>query len=180
MWTPRIAKSGWPSEGREKAKRASGPATLRKATSGSTPATAPDLTRRGARLLPCAGCGRAAAPGREVLDLIADAAGSLSAGDAAGFLKAFGPAMAGYMKLRENVTGLIAQGDVQSLIDPLEDEGDGRRRVEQFQWTLRIHRGQESANFVRREQVVKCTVEKQGGKWRIVELEPIGFFAPES
>ena len=84
------------------------------------------------------------------------------------------------MKLRENVTGLIAQGEVQSLIDPLEDEGDGRRRVEEFQWTLRIHRGQESANFVRREQVVKCTVEKQGGKWRIVELEPIGFFAPVS
>ena len=138
------------------------------------------MTRRMVLLLPFAVCCRAADPAREVLDLIADAAGSLSAGDAAGFLKAFDPAMAGYMKLRENVTGLIAQGDLQSLIDPLEDEGNDRRRVEQFQWTLRIHRGQESANFVRREQVVKCTVEKQGGKWRIVELEPIGFFAPES
>ena len=33
---------------------------------------------------------------------------------------------------------------------------------------------------MRREQVVKCKVEKRGGKWRIVELEPIEFFAPGS
>jgi hypothetical protein len=138
------------------------------------------MTRRMVLLLPFAVCCRAADPAREVLDLIADAAGSLSAGDAAAFLKAFDPAMAGYAKLKENVTGLIAQGDVQSLIDPLEDEGDDRRRVEQLHWTLRIQHGQESANFARREQVVKIRVEKQGGKWRIVELEPIGFFAPGS
>ena len=138
------------------------------------------MTRRAILLLPFAVCCHAADPAREVLDLIADAAGSLSAGDVAGFMKAFDPAMAGYAKLKENVAGLIAQGDVQSLIDPLEDEGDDRRRVEQFHWTLRIQHGQESANFARREQVVKCRVEKQGGKWRIVELQPIEFFAPGS
>jgi hypothetical protein len=138
------------------------------------------MTRRAMLLLPLAACCRAADPAREVLDLIADAAASLSAGNAGLFLKAFDPKMAGYAKLRENVTGLIAQGDVQSLIDPLEDEGDDRRRVEQFHWTLRIQRGQQATSSVRREQVVKCTVEKQGGKWRIVELEPIEFFAPQS
>jgi hypothetical protein len=136
------------------------------------------MTRRVVLLLPFAVCCRAADPAREVLDLIADAAGSLSAGDAAAFLKAFDPGMGGYARLKENVTGLMAQGDVQSLIDPLEDEGDERRRVEQLQWTLLLHRGQEETSFARREQVVKCRVEKQGGKWRIVELEPIGFFAP--
>jgi hypothetical protein len=115
-----------------------------------------------------------------VLDLVADAAASLSAGNVALFLKAFDPKMAGYAKLRENVTGLIAQGDVQSLIDPLEDEGDGRRRVAQFHWTLRIQRGPQATSFARREQVVQCRVEKQGGKWRIVEWEPIEFFAPGS
>ena len=137
------------------------------------------MTRRELLLLPLAVCCRAADPAREVLDLIADAAASLSAGNAAGFLKAFDPAMAGYAKLRENVTGLIAQGDVQSLIDPLEDEGDDRRRVAQFQWTLRIQRGQQATSSARREQVLKCTVEKQGGKWRIVDLVPMEFFAPE-
>ena len=138
------------------------------------------MTRRAVLLLPLAICCRAADAAREVRDLIADAASSLSAGDAAGFLKAFDPGMAGYGKLRENVTGLIAQGGVESLIDPLEDEGDERRRAVQFHWTLRIQRGQETTSSVRREQVVKCKVEKKGARWRIVEMEPIEFFAPGS
>ena len=136
------------------------------------------MTRRVLLLVPLAACCRAADAAREVLDLIADLAASLSAGNVALFLKAFDPAMPGYAKLRENVTGLIAQGDVESLIDPLEDEGDDRRRAVQFQWTLLMHRGQEATSFARREQVLKFSVEKRGGKWRIVELEPIEFFAP--
>jgi hypothetical protein len=138
------------------------------------------MTRRAILLLPLAVYCRAADPAQEVIDLVADAAGSLSAGNVAGFLKAFDPAMAGYAKLRENVIGLIALGDVQSLIDPLEDEGDNRRRAEQFHWTLRIERGQGAKNITRHEQVVKFRVEKQGARWRIVELEPIEFFAPAS
>jgi hypothetical protein len=138
------------------------------------------MTRRLLLTIPLAACCRAADAAQEVLDLVADAAASLSAGNVSLFLKAFDPAMAGYAKLRENVTGLVAQGDVQSLIEPVEDEGDGRRRVAQFDWTLLIERGQESTGSLRRQQVVKCTVEKQGGKWRIVALEPIAFFAPGS
>jgi hypothetical protein len=136
------------------------------------------MTRRLLLVLPLAACCRGADPAREVLDLLADLAGSLSAGNVALFLKAFDPAMPGYAMLRENVTGLIAQGDVQSLIDPLEDDGDARRRVVQLQWTLVLRRGPGATSSVRREQVVKCTAEKQGGKWRIVELDPVGFFEP--
>jgi hypothetical protein len=138
------------------------------------------MTRRVLLLIPLAACCRASDPAQEVLDLVADAAASLSAGNVSRFLKAFDPAMQGYAKLRENVTGLVALGDVQSLIDPLEDEGDDRRRTVQFRWTLRLQRGEQSASFTRREQVVKCKVEKQRGKWRIVGLEPIDFFAPGS
>jgi hypothetical protein len=138
------------------------------------------MTRRVLLMLPLAACCRAADPAREVLELVSDAAASLSAGNVPLFLKAFDPAMAGYAKLRENVTGLIAEGEVQSLIDPLEDEGDGRLRAVQFHWTLRIARGPQATSSVRREQVVKCRVEKQGGKWRIVALEPVEFFAPGS
>jgi hypothetical protein len=131
-------------------------------------------------MVPLAACCRAADPAREVLDVMADVASALSAGNVTLFLKAFDPKMPGYVKLRENVTGLMAQGEVQSLIDPLEDEGDDRRRVAQFHWTLRLERGPQSASFLRREQVVKCSLEKRGGKWRIVELEPIEFFAPQN
>ena len=136
------------------------------------------MTRRVLFLIPFAACCRASDPAQEVLDLVADAAASLSAGSVPQFLKAFDPAMDGYAKLRENVTGLVALGDVQSLIDPLEDEGDDRRRMVLFRWTLRLRRGEQSASFIRREQVVKCSVEKKRGKWRIVALEPIEFFAP--
>jgi hypothetical protein len=136
------------------------------------------MTRRVLLAIPLAAYGYAADAAREVLDLIADLAAALSAGNATLFLQAFDPKMPGYAKLRENVTGLIAQGDVQSFIDPLEDEGGERRRVAQFDWTLLMHRGQEATSFARREQVLKFSVEKRGGKWRIVELEPIGFFAP--
>ena len=136
------------------------------------------MTRRLLVMLALAACCRAGDPAREVLDVVADAAGSLSAGNVSLFMKAFDPAMAGYAKLRENVTALVAQGEVQSEIEPLEDEGDERRRVDTFQWTLRWKRGENSASFGRREQVVTCKAEKQGGKWRIVGLEPIAFFAP--
>ena len=136
------------------------------------------MTRRVLLLIPLAACCRASDPAQEVLDLVADAAASLSAGSVPRFLRAFDPAMDGYAKLRENVTGLVALGDVQSLIDPLEDEGDDRRRMVLFRWTLRLRRGEQSASFIRREQVVKCSVEKKRGKWRIVALEPIEFFAP--
>ena len=129
-------------------------------------------------MIAASACCFGADPAREVFDLVADAAGSLSAGDAAGFLRAFDRNMSTYAKLRQNVTGLLALGDVQSSIEPLEDAGDDRRRTVQFQWTLRILRGQAATATVRREQAVKCTVEKQSGKWRITEIEPVDFFAP--
>ena len=136
------------------------------------------MTRRVLLLVPLAAYCHAANVAQEVVDLIADLAASLSAGNVALFLKAFDPKMPGYAKLRENVTGLIAQGDVQSFIDPVEDEGDERRRVAQFDWTLIMDRGPEATSYARRQQVLKFSVEKRGGKWWIVELEPIEFFAP--
>ena len=82
------------------------------------------MTRRVLLLLPLAACCRAADPAQEVLDLVADAAGALSAGNVALFLKAFDPAMAGYAKLRENVTALMALGERAIPDRPL----GGRRR----------------------------------------------------
>ena len=137
------------------------------------------MNRRAWLTIAIAGTLRAAAdPGREVFEVVSDAAGSLSAGNADGFLKAFDRAMPSYAKLRDNVVGLLALGDVQSAIEPLEDAGDAQRRIVQFQWTLRILRGSQATASLRREQAVKCTVEKQSGKWRITSIEPVDFFAP--
>ena len=117
-------------------------------------------------------------PAGEVLDLFTDVAASLSAGNVARFLAAFDPAMPGYAKLRENVTALLAQGEVQSIIDPVENEGTESERAVELQWGLRIRRGQDATPSVLREQTVKCRVTKRAGKWRIAQLEPVAFFAP--
>ncbi len=93
-------------------------------------------------------------------------------------MAAFDPAMPGYAQLRDNVTALIAQGDVQSFIDPVENEGTETRRSVEWKWKLRIQRGQDATASVVREESVKAEVEKRAGKWRITKFEPLSFFAP--
>jgi hypothetical protein len=136
------------------------------------------MTRRVLLLIPLAACCRASDPAQEVLDLVADAAASLSAGNVSRFLKAFDPAMQGYAKLRENVTGLVAR---RRAIPPTLWRTRETTDVERCSsLDRRLQRGDSPRDFTRREQVVKCKVEKQRGKWRIVGLEPIDFFAPGS
>ena len=117
-------------------------------------------------------------PATEVLDLFTDIAASLSAGNAPRFLAAFDPAMPGYAALRENVTALIAQGDVQSFIDPVENQGDGAGREVEWKWRLRLQHGQGATASLFREQNVKATVTRRGSKWRVTRLDPVSFFAP--
>ena len=136
------------------------------------------MTRLALLLLATAAFSRAADPAQEVLDLFTGVAASLSAGNVARFLAAFDPAMPGYADLRENVTALAAQGEVQSFIDPVENEGTQSERAVEWKWTLRLRRGQDATPDLLREQTVKCQVEKRAGKWRITQLDPVAFFAP--
>ncbi len=137
------------------------------------------MLRRAIFVLALAACCRAAGdPAGEVLDLFTDVAASLSAGKVSRFIAAFDPAMPGYSQLRENVTALIAQGDVQSFIDPVENEGTDTRRSVEWKWKLRIQRAQDATASVVREENVKAEVEKRAGKWRITKFEPLSFFAP--
>jgi hypothetical protein len=117
-------------------------------------------------------------PATQVLDLFTDIAASLSAGNVPRFLSAFDPAMPGYAALRANVTALVAQGEIQSSIEPVENQGDATRRNVEWQWTMRIRRGQDAVSSVLRQQDVKATVEKRGAKWRVTQLDPVSFFAP--
>jgi len=136
------------------------------------------MLRRAIFVLALAACCLAADPAGEVLDLFTNVAASLSAGNASRFMAAFDPAMPGYAQLRDNVTALIAQGDVQSFIDPVENEGTETRRSVEWKWKLRIQRRQDATASVVREENVKAEVEKRAGKWRITKFEPLSFFAP--
>jgi len=116
----------------------------------------------------------------DVLDLIASMTAALSDNNAPGFLKALDKATPGYDHLREAIPALLAQGDIASSIQPLRDDGDETRRNVDLDWYLEIRNPNETAPVIRRRQVIRCTVEKRNGHWRITSLDPLSFFEPEN
>ncbi len=135
------------------------------------PAIAP--SRRG--FLAC--CLAAAAPGGEtVSDFLGRLASALSDGDAGEFLSHFDPAMPGYDRLRGLVSGLLAQAEAGSSIEILQDSGDERRRELALDWILELTLKSDSAATEHRRATVKCTLERQGKKWKVTALEPLEFF----
>lgn len=123
----------------------------------------------------------------DVWELLASAARALceataleppNRGNAAPFLSYFDRKMPGYETLRENVTNLVAQADLQASLEPVRNEGDDRARDVDLDWTMRITSLVQGMTSTERRQVVKCRLEKQGKKWRIVSIAPLAFFAP--
>jgi hypothetical protein len=131
----------------------------------------------------------APARGGAVWDLLSESLGSLtevSGGPAkdrgyvpANFLAAFDPRMPGFDQLRANVTALLQQGDVESSVELAGSQGDDRRRTLELDWILSVEGRDTGIAMFQRHQRVKCQVERQGRKWRIVAFEPLEFLAPE-
>jgi len=135
------------------------------------------MTRRALLLVPLAARLRADSA-QDVWDLFASMASALSAGNAIEFMNAFDPAMPGYEALRASVTALLSEADVQSSIELVEEEGDDRSRSVELDWLVHIVDRDDNTVAERRQERVKCHVEKSGKKWRIAGLEPLEFFAP--
>jgi hypothetical protein len=133
------------------------------------------MTRRLWLFLPLAACLRADSE-KEARDLIASAAGALSAGKVELFLDAFDPAMPEFDKLRYNVVGLTSQGDVSCSIEIVSNEGDDSARTLTLDWILTIEQKDNSAGSTRRQKTVKCQLRKTGKNWRIVSFEPLDLF----
>ena len=96
--------------------------------------------------------------------------------DADAFLDQFDSKMPQYEKLRDEIQDLfgVAQ-EIGSTIDVITDEGvahedEGQKRMLELDWLLKID------NAEPRRQIVKCQVEKQGKKWKIMALDPVEFF----
>lgn len=117
-------------------------------------------------------------PVQEIFDFLAGMASSLSEGDPDPLLKALDPAMPAYQKLRDDITALNAEAEVQSSIEVRENTGDADHRAVELDWFLLIKPRQDTGAVTRRRQVVKCRLEKRKKKWRIVALTPADFFAP--
>jgi hypothetical protein len=112
----------------------------------------------------------------DVLQVFSNAAAALANDDSAGFLDQFDPSMPGYSILRANVEALLAANELTSTIDPITDEGDGQMHSVQLDWLLAIN-SKEGRSETRRG-IVKCVVQRQGRRWKIISLEPIDFFRP--
>lgn len=118
-----------------------------------------------------------AEPAAEVLNVFASAAEALIDDDARSFLDSFDRDMPGYAVLHGNVEGLLAAHTVGTTIEEITDEGDDRKRTVKLDWLLILtQKGATNGPQQMRRQVVKCTIERRGKKWKITALEPLDLF----
>jgi hypothetical protein len=138
------------------------------------------MTRRTAVLAFCAARALAADSAQEVWDVVTTLAAALGSGDAGEFLSMCDSTAPGYAVLRTNVSALVAQADIESAIDPVQNTGDDRAREMVLDWQLRLVDRTGLQRVTRRSETVRCVLEKRGRKWKALSLDPVGFFAPLS
>lgn len=115
----------------------------------------------------------------DVLTTVTDAAAALANDNASEFLDQFDRNMPGFADLRNNVEGLLGASQVISTIEPISNQGDGRRQSVELDWLLAINaKDQSGIRKETRRVIVKCQLEHQGKRWKIVALEPADFFRP--
>jgi hypothetical protein len=117
---------------------------------------------------------------QDLIDLFASMASALSESNPDVFLRAIDRSMQGYVRFAANIYALATQYALSNSIEIISQKGDDRAQVVELDWLLDISGKGESQVFVRREKIVKCRLERQKKKWRIVALEPADFFAPPS
>ena len=138
------------------------------------------MTRRSILLALAAAPLRGADPAEQVWEVLTGMAASLSASDAPGFLHAFDSSMKGYEDLRAAVTGLVAEAEVESTIDPVENTGDDQNRTLQVSWALRLISRSELQKVTDRQTTVTLRLARQRGKWKVVSFDPADLFRPSS
>jgi hypothetical protein len=112
----------------------------------------------------------------EVHDVFQRAAMALSDWDTARFLTVFDPKMAAFGNLRDGVTALLRTSDVQSTVEFVKNEGDAAARTVVVNWTLAITQKNGGAAHTERKARVECQLRNRNGEWRIVSIDPVGFF----
>ena len=109
-------------------------------------------------------------PPKDVGDFFVSAVRALADKDSAAFLDHFDRDMPGIAAFRGDVIALVDRAEVVSTVGFVTDEGDDSRRTLQLDWYVQI-----DADRPKR-QIVKCTIQRQGKKWKIVAFEPLDLF----
>jgi hypothetical protein len=121
-------------------------------------------------LFACAAAVPAQEPPPDVMELFRSAGVALAEANTRAFLDKFDSSWSGFAQVRDDVTDLLTRFEVGSTIDVVTDQGDDSKRTLELDWLLTIE------GVEQRRKVVKCTIEKQGKKWKITALEPNDFF----
>jgi murein L,D-transpeptidase YcbB/YkuD len=121
---------------------------------------------------------RSADPARDAASVLTELAAALTAGNVQEFLAPFDRSFPDYERLRVNVSALVDQGETQSYLDVVANDGDAARRTLEVEWELRIRRMADATISARRQVRVACTLELRGKRWRILRFKPVDFLAP--
>jgi hypothetical protein len=109
-------------------------------------------------------------PPKDVADFFGTAVQALADKDATVFLDHFDRNMPGYAAFRDDITALLDRSEVVSTVAFITDEGNDSKRALQLDWYLQIDQERP------RRQIVKCTIERQDKKWKIVAFDPLDVF----
>jgi hypothetical protein len=126
--------------------------------------------------------------GREAWDAISGAAMDLQLAsrradgreenNLANLLARFDRAMPGYAQLEANLTALTSIWLAEPALQLMSNEGDDDRRSLEIDWIMTLTNPLDGGRSVRKEETVKCVVEKHGKRWLIAALAPLEFLAP--
>jgi hypothetical protein len=126
--------------------------------------------------------------GREAWDAVSGVASDLQQSsryadgrqedDLPSLLGHFDRAMPGYAQFAADVKALTSAWLVEPALQLIGNEGTDDRRLLEIDFTMTLTDPQNSGSSTRKEETVKCTVEKHGKQWLIVSLTPLEFFAP--
>ncbi len=83
-----------------------------------------------------------------------------------------------YAALENKVVALLAQYEVGSSVELLEQVEDRDGRELKLDWILRLRPASGEGPAVERRRQVRCRLEPRGKIWKVTALEPMGFFGP--
>lgn len=117
------------------------------------------------------------APGQIRL-AVRDASRALQAANAPLFLAAFDrQEFAGYGELREQVTALVAQRRIASSVAVESVQGGPVEWTVDVDWLIELTHKLDPSPPEQRRDILKLRVRKRGRRWRVVDLQPLTFFA---
>lgn len=109
---------------------------------------------------------------------VRDASRALQAGNAPLFLAAFDrQEFAGYGELREQVTALVAQRRIASSVAVESVRGGPVEWTVDVDWLIELTHKLDPSPPEQRRDTLTLRVRKRGRRWRVVDLQPLTFFA---